>query len=247
MRMLPQEFNRYYEPFLGGGALFFAVQPAGAVLSDSNTELIECYRQLRDEPEMVGAALQTMSHDEESYYSIRARGALSGADAAARLIYLTTLAFNGIYRVNADGEFNVPYGDRPYPGLGSPSQLEAYSAALKGSELVADDFEHVLNRAQAEDLVYLDPPYTVAHSNNAFLKYNGRIFSWTDQKRLADVAQALHQRGCYVIISNAYHESIAALYPGFDAHLVSRSSVMAADRAKRKPIQEYVFTNQRVG
>lgn len=241
--MIPPEFGRYFEPFLGAGALFFAIQPTAASLSDSNDQLISCYRQLRDEPQKVSEALRRMPHDKESYYRIRGEQPQSEPQAAARLIYLTTLAFNGIYRVNTDGTFNVPYGGRPYPGLGSEEQLRAYSAALRGAELLATDFEHVLDRAKSGDLIYLDPPYTVAHSNNGFLKYNDRIFSWSDQQRLASVARELDRRGCFVIVSNANHESIASLYAGFATHLVSRTSVMAADKSKRKAIQEYVFTS----
>jgi len=242
-KLVPADTNRYFEPFIGAGALFFALRPAQSTIADKNHALIECYEAIRDECEEVAELLQSMPRDRESYYRIRAETPTSRSARAARFVYLTTLAFNGIYRVNRAGQFNVPYGAREYGELGDLVRLRAYSEALSGSTLLTADFEESVDSARSKDLVYLDPPYTVAHANNGFIKYNDRLFSWDDQLRLARVVEDLHQRGCYLVVTNAHHESIASLYPSLRSRVVSRRSVMAASSLHRKPVDEYVFTN----
>jgi DNA adenine methylase len=241
--LLPDFTGRYFEPFLGGAALFLGLQPADAFLTDSNPDLVNCYRAIRDTPGEVAACLQRLPLDEQSYYAVRSSVPSDPAARAARFIYLTSLAFNGIYRVNRNGEFNVPYGGRQYPWLRDPALLDPYTAALQRAELAPADFEEAVRSAGAGDLVYFDPPYTVAHSNNGFQRYNNRIFQWRDQVRLARVATTLAQTGCHVLISNAHHESIASLYPGFNRVEVSRSSTMAADAAKRNKTSEYILAS----
>ncbi len=243
LELAPQSVRRYFEPFFGAGALFFALRPEHALVSDSNAELMDCYRAIRDEPEAVARVLGSMPQDRASYYVCRSTHPSDRIDRAARLIYLTTLAFNGIYRVNLDGEFNVPYGGREYRNLADVARLRTYADSLASAEIISGDFEERLDAAAPGDLVYLDPPYTVAHANNGFLKYNDRIFSWADQRRLASAAVQLDRRGCAVIASNACHPSILELYPGFRSLRVSRTSVMAASPGRRGPIFEYVFTN----
>lgn len=243
-KIIEPGYPRYFEPFLGGGAIFFSLRPDKALLSDRNEDLVECFRQIRDHPLEVSRALEGMPRNRESYYRIRNEVPALPHRRAARIIYLSTLAFNGIYRVNKSGQFNVPYGGRPYSG--DPWQVErlsAYSVALKHAELTADDFEMAVTDTASGDLVYFDPPYTVTHSNNGFVKYNDKIFSWSDQKRLADVSQDLSHRGCQVIVTNAFHPSVRQLYPKFRAIEASRLSMMAADKSKRRRVQEYIFTN----
>jgi DNA adenine methylase len=174
---------------------------------------------------------------------VRASTPTEPVERAARLIYLTTLAFNGIYRVNRRGEFNVPYGGRAYPALGSDGWLRPYANALKAARLQTGDFQEVVATAVRGDLIYLDPPYTVAHSNNGFLRYNEHIFSWKDQQRLAALAAGLDRKGCIVIVSNAAHDSVRGLYRTFRAVSASRRSLIAADPAHRRDTGELVFTN----
>lgn len=241
--LLPTALGRYHEPFFGGGALFFALRPETASIADRNAELMDCYRAIRDTPADVARHLTALPQDADSYYRIRADTPRHPAQRAARLIYLTTLAFNGIHRVNKRGEFNVPYSGRTSALLTDPRTLEPYAAALAGVRIDAYDFEQALDSAKPGDTVYLDPPYTVAHSNNGFVKYNDRIFLWRDQQRLAGVANELDRRGCFVFVSNAHHASVRDLYSRFRSIEVRRHSVMAADSGRRGPIQEYVFTN----
>lgn len=243
LKLVPEAYGRYFEPFVGGGAMFFALRPAKARLGDKNSDLINAYRSIRDDSGKVAQLLRSMLRTEKHYYQVRAQQPTDDFERAARTIYLTTLAFNGIHRVNREGAFNVPYGRRDYPELGSEALLRSYGQALKDTELESGDFEHTLRDAVAGDLVYLDPPYTVAHSNNGFLKYNARIFVPADQQRLADTARELVWRGCHVIVTNASHQSIDDLYPGFERVEVRRQSVMAASRNHRKEVTEYLFTS----
>jgi len=239
--LIPTHFNRYFEPFFGGGALFFALQPKRAYLSDKNGELIHAYRQVRDHANRVIQELRKLKNSETDYYDIRAAIPQSDAARAARFVYLITLAFNGIYRVNLQGDFNVPYGYKTHLDPCDIARIRESSKALTAASLRQRDFEKALEKAGDSDLVYLDPPYTVAHGNNGFVKYNAKIFSWDDQLRLAHVARELVARGCTVIVSNADHSSIRALYRDFSVANFKRSSVIAASSAFRSRITECLF------
>lgn len=238
----PDNGSRYFEPFFGGGALFFALRPAAATISDKNAGLMECYRAVRDQPRAVETALRGLPVGRGGYYEVRSTVPGTTAEGAARLIYLATHSFNGIYRENLKGAFNVPYGNRSYT-LGSQGSLEAHSQALVDVEILDGDFLDGVSTAGRGDVVYLDPPYTVTHSRNGFVKYNAKVFSRPDQERLADVAHELASRGCRVIVSNAVHESVDALYEEFSSIAISRTSRMAADATRRGPISEIVYTN----
>lgn len=241
--MIPDTINTYYEPFVGGGAVFFACQPESALLSDQSEELINCYIQVRDNVENLLTALLSMKNTEKEYYRIRSMTPYDPIDRASRLIYLMTLSFNGLYRVNLRGQFNVPYGHKTDLPTIEPGRLRAVSAVLSGSRLICSDFEVALQHAGPGDFVYLDPPYTVAHGHNSFLKYNARIFSWDDQRRLANLASELDRRGCRVLASNADHPSVRSLYAGFDVVVVTRPSRIAASSAHRRPVTECIFYN----
>lgn len=240
-KLLPSEFRRYYEPFLGGGALFFCISPKTAVLADKNAELIECYEVIRDDPEGLIEELHGMQNSEHDYYRVRSAVPESPRGRAARFVYLVTLSFNGIYRVNLKGDFNVPYGYKTRLNPCDEVRIRAASLALSRSKLVSSDFEQAVSGARRGDLVYLDPPYTVAHAHNGFLKYNDKIFSWDDQIRLARVARHLDNRGCHVIVSNADHESLRELYAGFHVMDVMRPSRIAASGEHRRQVTECLF------
>jgi DNA adenine methylase len=238
---IPTQFSRYFEPFFGGGALFFSLAPPTATLNDANGELIQMYVQVRDNPDNLLRCLRRMPNSEKDYYRIRSLKPRTGVAKAARLIYLCTLSFNGIYRQNLNGEFNVPYGHKVHLNPCDELVMERTSKALQGKLLVAGDFEQAVSNARKDDFIYFDPPYTVAHGNNGFVKYNAKIFSWADQKRLACAATRLKRSGCNVIVSNADHSSIRALYPDFKIRVIERHSVMAASREFRVPVRECLF------
>lgn len=239
----PAVYNDYYEPFLGGGALFFSMLPSSSVLSDNNEDLINCYTQVRDQPEAVTERLRALKNTPEEYYRVRQSTPREDIDRAVRFIYLTTLSFNGIHRVNLKGEFNVPYGYKRHLDPCDETRIYAASSAFSRAELRCEDFETALERAGAGDFIYLDPPYTVAHSNNGFVKYNAKIFSWEDQHRLAATATDLSRRGCRVLISNADHPSVKALYSNFDTITVHRSSRISASSGGRRSVPECIFFN----
>lgn len=239
--LFPAKFSTYFEPFVGGAAVFFSLRPNRSVLSDANAELINAYVQVRDNPTALIKRLQAIRNNEATYYRIRESTPTSEIGRAVRLIYLTTLAFNGIHRVNLRGEFNVPYGRKTHLATCDPEKILVASLALRQSTILAADFQEATRNARPGDVVYFDPPYTVAHGNNGFVKYNERIFSWQDQVRLAAHAKMLSERGCFVIVSNADHESVRALYKNFRMLRIHRFSRIAAASAHRREISEVVF------
>jgi DNA adenine methylase len=241
LEVAPSKFATYYEPFLGGGAVFFSILPKRAVLGDANRELVGMYLQIRDCPDQVIRFLSRLRNTEQDYYRIRSMRAKTKASQAARLVYLCTLSFNGIYRQNLDGEFNVPYGNKDHLNPCDKESITEISRSLKGRTLVEGDFEDTVGRAKRGDFVYFDPPYTVAHGNNGFVKYNAHIFSWDDQMRLARVASRLKRTGCNVVVSNADHPSIRKLYSDFNVRIIKRHSVMAASTEFRRPVRECLF------
>jgi len=241
LELAPPHFSAYFEPFFGGGAMFFSLLPAKAILGDANPELIEMYIQVRDNLESVLKCLRRLQNSEPDYYRIRGAKPRSAAAKAARMIYLCSLSFNGIYRQNLRGEFNVPYGYKAHVVPCDEAKIRQISQSLKGRQIIEGDFERVVSPARRGDFVYFDPPYTTAHGNNGFVKYNAKIFSWADQKRLSSVALALKTAGCSVIVSNADHSSIRELYSDFQVKIIERHSVMAASSKFRRTVRECLF------
>lgn len=241
VQLLPRSYGRYFEPFLGGAALFFAIQPKAAVLSDLNKELINLYLQIRDRPNELIALLRTYENSKKFYYKIRSYSPRLPLTNAARFLYLMNLSFNGIHRVNLRGAFNVPYGFKSHLPTHDEERIEAASRALAHVRILSADFAKATAAARVGDLVYFDPPYTVAHAHNGFVKYNEKIFSWSDQLRLAAHAKALAARGCNVIVSNVDHPSVARLYRGFRVDKIERFSVIAASSTHRRRITEAIY------
>jgi DNA adenine methylase len=237
----PLQFGTYYEPFFGGGALYFATLPDRAVIADVNVELINCYKVVRDSPDELIDLLRGWKNSSAEYYRIRDYRPRTELRRAARFVYLSRLSFNGIHRVNRRGEFNVPYGRKSEFPVLDESVLRMTSATLAPATILACDFAKATKRAVEGDLVYFDPPYTVAHANNGFVKYNECIFSWADQERLATHAKALAARGCYVFVSNADHPSVREIYRGATCVTLNRHSVMSASSEHRRAITECLF------
>jgi DNA adenine methylase len=232
-------FRRYFEPFAGGAALFFALRPENAVLSDTNAELVNFYNVVRDDPELLVKALRRYRNSRDDYYRIRDSVPRKHHTKAARLYYLMRLSFNGIYRENHNGVFNVPYGKKDYLSVLELDQIYSASAALQNAITIAcRDFRRAVADAREGDLVYCDPPYTVRHNNNGFIKYNSKLFAWKDQTQLALVANELAQRGCYVVISNADHQDVSVLYKDFHQLVLRRPSVISANVVGRRMTTE---------
>jgi DNA adenine methylase len=230
----------YYEPFVGGGALFFHLCPPVAVLSDVNAELINTYRQVRDRPKELLRRLKSVPVSSAEYYAQRLSKPTGCVQRAVRFLYLNRTAFGGIYRLNSAGEFNVPYGGggRTPAALWRRNLLVDASGALAGSQLVHTDFETQLDSATSGDVCYCDPTYTVAHNNNGFIRYNERNFAWSDQERLAEAAHRAACRGAAVIVSNAQHSSINKLYKGRKRITLTRHSRVSASSSHRGLVEE---------
>ena len=240
-----KSFSNYYEPFLGGGSIFFSLSVTGAVatLSDANKELIDTYIAIRDNVEEVIQHFPSYENTSDFYYSLRAKEPTDPFERAARFIYLNHTSYNGLYRVNRKGKYNVPFGNRKSDAL-DIEEIKKASNALRGVELISGDFENRSDLIQKDTLVFLDPPYTVSHNDNGFIQYNQSIFSIEDQQRLAKYIQFIMERGAYFILTNAAHDSIREIFAKCgQSMLVERQSLIGGKKAKRGLTSELVFTN----
>ena len=235
--------GHYIEPFLGGGAIFFELQPPRSVLNDVNQDLINAYSAIKEDWQRVESLLHAHSrkHNKRYYYDIRAYVPRCKFQQAARFIYLNRTCWNGLYRVNLNGQFNVPKGTKDSVILNSDN-WEATARLLQSSRLVCGDFQETIDQAKEGDLIFADPPYTVKHDLNGFIKYNESLFTWQDQERLCKALGNAVERGVRVISTNANHKSIRALYEGrFRIRSLVRPSVLSADPAFRGPCQELLI------
>lgn len=244
--LMPSNFGTYIEAFAGSASVFFALRPDRAILCDANEELMSTYRAIKWRPNQVESALHrhAKKHSDSYYYQVRAERPTGLVDIAARMIYLNRTCFNGIYRVNRKGEFNVPRGSKHAVILDTDNFLEI-SRALRNSELIPGDFSLAVSRSVQDDLVFADPPYTVQHNNNGFIKYNEKIFSWDDQVRLATSLQAASLRGTKIVATNANHKSLRTLYSdlGFNCTTTSRFSAISGSGSDRGQYEELIITN----
>jgi DNA adenine methylase len=244
LRRLPERCGTYHEPFLGGGAVFFALAARGAfrraVLGDRNADLIDAYLGVRDDVERVIARLARMPHDRSFYERLRAADPrkLSGAQRAARIIYLNRTCYNGLYRVNRAGQFNVPFGRYENPRILDRENLRAASRALRGAILGAGDFETVLARARPGDVVYFDPPYVPLSATANFTAYDREAFGPDEQRRLARVMGELRQRGVYALLSNSDVGVTRALYRDFPLETLRVRRAINSRADRRGPIPE---------
>ncbi len=237
-------FNNYHEGFLGGAATFFYLNPKKeSFLSDLNPSLIQTYSAIRDTPKEVIRVLKGYSNTEDCYYAIRADNSTDPIIKAAQFIYLNQTSYNGIYRVNLKGEYNVPYGFRTKPFLDQEAILLA-SNNLKNTNLVCSDFEIIKENLKAKDLVFLDPPYTVSHNNNGFIKYNEKLFSLDDQYRLQRLIDYVKSKGAYYILTNAAHDKVKEIFASEDfLYEFSRANLIGGSNAERGQTEEYIFSN----
>ncbi len=253
----PKRIARYHEPFLGGGAVFFALQEAGLVrdasLADSNADLMATYRAIRDDVDGVIKELGELSQQylgrEPSqrglyYYEVRERRLLRRPDRkAARLLFLNKTCYNGLYRVNSKGHFNVPHGRYVRPTILDSERLREASASLAGAELRAEDFVDACARAGPGDFVYLDPPYQPLSATSAFTKYTGADFGFADQERLRDTFDDLTARGVPALLSNSSHADIEELYREYEMDRVPMGRAINSNGRGRAAIDELLVSN----
>ncbi|MFI6172964.1 DNA adenine methylase [Nocardia sp. NPDC051052] len=237
--------NNYHEPFLGGAAIFLGTPHLGRTfLADANSDLIEVYKCIRDDYEAVSKTLANHVNTAEHYYEVRGNVPESTRERAARFIFLNHTSYNGIYRVNLAGKYNVPYGRRKHLRIPTLETLKTLSCRLQDVSLKAEDFELCLDNIGPGDLVFLDPPYTVAHNSNGFVRYNQKLFSWEDQRRLSNLVDKIKKADSYYILSNAAHDSIAELFDKGDRLIVTkRKNAVGGLSSERGYASEFLFTN----
>jgi DNA adenine methylase len=238
--------HTYHEPFVGGGALFFAVRPERAVLSDNNERLIRTYCGVRDQVDDVIGLLRAYErkHGEEQFYRVRARpiDGQSDADVAAWLIYLNKTAYNGLYRVNSRNIFNVPFGRYVNPAICDEGNLRACAAALAGVTIRHEDFSFVAKRAKRGDFVYFDPPYVPLSATSYFTSYTAEGFGPSDQAKLRDVALQLKRKRVQVLLSNSGAGFVRELYAkGFELQEVAALRNVNCRAEGRGPVKELLI------
>nr|HEX4314239.1 DNA adenine methylase [Kofleriaceae bacterium] len=246
---MPERYGRYFEPFAGGAALFFRVSPERAVLSDANSDLIGLYRSLAGDVASVIRRLERhrTEHDSRHYYAMRERwndpeASWPAADRAAAFIYLNKTCFNGLWRVNRSGAFNVPIGSYADPPICVPDALRAASAALARADLRCGDYQAAVRDAARGDFIYFDPPYDPVSSTANFTSYGPDGFGPDDQRALADTARDLVARGCRVMLSNSDTPFIRSLYKGFRVDRVKCSRAINSNAARRGDVDEVIVT-----
>lgn len=220
---IPAFCGRYIEPFFGGGALFFALRPENAVIADSNPELINVYRQIARDVGAVIGYLEQYENTEEMFYTVRSQDwtALPAPQAAARTLYLNRTCFNGLYRINRRGQFNVPYGRYKNPTLCDRDALYAAGAALQSADILCSDYAPILELyAQEGDFIFLDPPYLALPESSGFGRYTKKPFGQKEHIALAETVSRLHKRGCHILFTSAVHPLICELYAPFQMETV---------------------------
>ena len=242
----PTTYRRYFEPFLGGGAVFFHLQPRLAILSDLNEELINAYRIVRDQLDQLIASLRRHKDDEEYYYYVRGLPVrkLNPVRRASRFIFLNKRCYNGLYRVNKKGQFNVPKGKyRTPPRIFDERNLRNVSLALKDVKLAVGSYDAVLKEASRGDFVYLDPPYQPLSETAYFTAYTERSFKFDDQMALANLMRDLDKRGVSFLLNNHDVDTLLRLYAGFNIQRAVANRMINSRADRRKGISELIVTN----
>jgi DNA adenine methylase len=246
----PKNFNKYIEPFVGGGAVFFHLLPKNAIISDCNSELINCYNVIKHNVIELIKSLRTYKYEKEYYYQIRdldrdkiSYNKLSDVEKAARTIYLNKTGYNGLYRVNSKGSFNVPFGFHKNPTICDRDNLIAVHFALREVEILNSSFEVCLNLAEKDDFVYFDPPYHPLSETSNFTSYNKGNFGKTSQNKLFEIFKALDNRGCKLLLSNSYSDYILNLYKDYEINVLKARRSINSNAKRRGMIREVLIKN----
>lgn len=250
-KYIPKNYTKYYEPFLGGGAVLFNLQPKNAVVNDYNTELINVYTVIRDNVEELIEDLKKHENNQEYFYKIRALdrsdryNELTNIQKASRLLYLNKTCFNGLYRVNSAGQFNSPYGRYKNPNIVNEFVLKAVSNYLNENKIkfINDDFEVALKNIRKGSFVYFDPPYDPLSDSSNFTGYTLAGFNRDDQKRLKKLCDKLNKQGVKFLLSNSRTEFIEELYSDYKIVIVGASRSINSDGGKRGEIDEVLIMN----
>jgi len=249
LKNMPKFFNRYFEPFIGGGALFFELQPDNAYISDMNEELINLYSVVQNDVEELIKDLRWHEVSKEYFLKLRnldrssQYSKLSDVERASRFIYLNRTCFNGLYRVNSKGEFNVPFGNYKNPRICDERNLKNCSELLQKTEIKCADFSEVLNHAQKGDFVYFDPPYVPLNETSSFTSYTKDGFDIDMQFKLRDVCDELNDRGVMFMLSNSDTKFVNELYADYEIKKVFATRAVNANANGRGKITEVLVRN----
>lgn len=241
---IPSQFGTYHEPFVGGGALFFDLQPSRAILSDTNERLVRTYRAIRDDVERVISTLETMPHDRDLYMQLRDACVDEWKDyqVASWFIRMNRSGYNGLYRVSSSGKYNVPFCNQNAPKNADPDDLRACSKALQGVDVRHEHFASTLSRVEPGDLVYFDPPYVPLSASSRFTSYTSDGFDLAEQVKLRDVARELKRRGAFVLLSNSSAPLVSDLYgKDFAIEQIEAGRAINCDGKKRGKIAESIM------
>lgn len=241
----PEYIGRYFEPFIGSAAVYFHLRPPNATLCDINQKLIDVYRVVQQDVDSLIEALKDHKNEKTYYYRVRKmkQEKMTPVTRAARLIFLNKTCYNGLYRENSKGEFNVPFGRYKNPTICDEYRLRNASCALQGVQLVAADFEKAVETAEAGDFIYFDPPYVPLNATSNFTSYNKYGFSHEDQERLAATFRRLDRRGCYVMLSNSSAPVVRDLYEGYQFERIKARRSINSKADGRGPVTELLITN----
>lgn len=240
---VPETFGKYFEPFLGGGTLFFALGPNHAEISDVSPALIGTYKAVKNDVDKVLNFVSPLEPNKLEFNRVKNLNLRASGSKAGAFIFLNKTCWNGLYRVNAAGKFNVPFGMPRADFVVDQDQLRTCSKLLRkrSVSIKLQDFDRIEKRVSANDFVFFDPPYVTSHNTNGFVDWNEKLFSWHDQVRLSYLAKRLVARGVNVVVTNADHPSVLSLYDGFGFHRLSRFSTLASDADKRRATTESLF------
>ena len=251
-KRIPPQFNTYYEPFVGGGAVLFDLAPNEAVIGDMNSELINLYTVIKDSPEALILDLQKHENTSEYFYALRSADRDSEAyhlmpavQKASRIVYLNKTCYNGLYRVNSRGELNAPFGRYKNPKICDEANITAISKFFNNSNIKMrlGDFEKVVKDAKAGDFVYLDPPYDPVSESANFTGYNANGFSREDQIRLKECCDRLNEKGVYFLLSNSATSFIQKLYKDYSIDFVEAKRAINCKGEGRAPVFEVLVRN----
>ena len=246
---LPKNYNRYFEPFIGGGALFFAVRPKNAYISDINPELINLYNTVKNNTHSLIKDLLRYKNTETEFYKIRNLDRtpdyknLTNIEKAGRFIYLNKTCYNGLYRTNSKGQFNAPYGFYKNPNIIDEQNLKICSELLKETEIGLSDFSNIENKIKTRDFVYFDPPYIPINKTSSFTKYYKDDFNTGSQIKLKELCDRLNKKNIYFMLSNSYNETALNLYKEYNIKKINAIRAINCKADKRGTINELIITN----
>jgi len=249
--LFPKHYKEltYHEPFVGSGAVFFTIEPKTGTINDINHHLINFFKIVRDKPEDLIQEASKYKYEKETYYMLRDRfneEEITDLERAALFLYFNKTGFNGLWRVNSKGKFNVPFGRYKNPTIVPEEKIRESSKVLENSDILCTDFTYIIEAAEEGDLCYFDPPYEPVSETSYFTSYTAKGFDMKEQERLSSTCKKLDEKGVYFVLSNSHVKQIVDLYetnPRFNVEIVQARRAINSKATKRGPINEILVTN----